>query len=52
MESGAFLILSSLLCLRQVPADHVTVLADPVMILVIRQDGTKNVVPLLEDFPS
>lgn len=34
------------------PADHITVLADLVMILVIRRDGTKNVVSFLEDFLS
>lgn len=31
--------------------DH-NVLIDLVMILVVRQDGSENVVPLLEDFPS
>lgn len=32
--------------------DHVTILIDLVMILVVAQDGTESVSPLLEDFPS
>lgn len=33
-------------------ADHITVLADLVIILVVGWDDTKNTVPLLEDFSS